>query len=361
MVSERGAPGERDLQIYAAVRIDGRRQVDVAAEFGISQGRVSQIVRRVQRWRVAMAPAAEFERRDQQQIQRWLDDQRLEKLYEEAMELYRQSCQPRRKERRGKRGQEEWSTEAIDHGPGNVQCLKLAARLIQMRREDELARPSSPVSIEGADEEALFRRLCDLRVRAEMRGNVAATAAAPADLVGELLDNLLGTRRHEPRRMTEEEFDFAAREEGVDAVGQDLSCQVAERQDKSCPTSTNTPAIINDISAGKGSEADGVCDVTTSAAASCGEDSKQAIAAGAANNRQIFSSSCDDDSAARSSGSLCRALRCDPAEFTTARPQLASAGSHSRDETVRWDADLAEDPTLRTSPPCHSTSSIRAG
>jgi hypothetical protein len=29
------APTERDLQIYAAVRVDARRQVDVAAEFGM--------------------------------------------------------------------------------------------------------------------------------------------------------------------------------------------------------------------------------------------------------------------------------------------------------------------------------------
>ena len=92
-------PCERDLEIYAAVRVDGRRQVDVAAEFGISQGRVSQIVRSVNHWRVGMGVEAELERRDRKSVDRWLEQLRIEKLYEETMELYRRSCQPRRKER----------------------------------------------------------------------------------------------------------------------------------------------------------------------------------------------------------------------------------------------------------------------
>jgi hypothetical protein len=118
----------------------------------------------------------------------------------------------------------------------------------------------------------LFDRLCVLRIRAEERGDVASDDA-PANLVDRLLGDLLGWRRHAPRRR-EEEFDFAAREAeaewapsttidseqeaGTASVGQDSSCQVpnvgqdsscqvasvgqdsscqAARQDKSCPTS----------------------------------------------------------------------------------------------------------------------------
>ena len=139
-------PCERDWQIYAAVRVDGRRQVDVAAEFGITQGRVSQIVRSVNDWRVGMDVEAELERRDRKSVDRWLEQLRIEKLYEETMELYRRSCQPRRKERRGKDHRGEWSAETLDHQPGNLQCLKFAGRLLELRSQLDQEPPPAPVA-----------------------------------------------------------------------------------------------------------------------------------------------------------------------------------------------------------------------
>ena len=47
----RQPPSERNLQLFAEVEVLGRRQVDVAAEQGISQGRVAQICRAVEQWR----------------------------------------------------------------------------------------------------------------------------------------------------------------------------------------------------------------------------------------------------------------------------------------------------------------------
>ena len=83
---------------------------------------------------------------------------------------------PRRKERRGKGHQGEWSSESIDHQPGNLQCLKLAGRLIEMRRElDEEPPPpdQSPNSPRShLDEYEAFRLLVDMRNDAIRRGDV---------------------------------------------------------------------------------------------------------------------------------------------------------------------------------------------
>jgi hypothetical protein len=152
------------------------------------------------------------------------------------------------------------------------------------------------------------------------------TEAAPADLVERLLGELLGWRRHEPWRRVEEEFDFAEREEAdaVEDVGRNSSCQAIEtqdeeRQDKSCPTS-NTTAIITDISDGKGMEADEPCDVTTSPAASCDESSRQTPTAGGANDCEIFSGDSTADAACRGS-----ARNPQPLDATRRQPAVSSA------------------------------------
>jgi hypothetical protein len=233
-VSERGAPRERDLEIYAAVRVDGRRQVDVAAALGITQGRVSQIVRSVQRWRAGMGLEAELERRDRQAVDRWLEELRIDKLYEETMELFRQSCQPRRKERRGKDHRGEWSSETIDHGPGNLQCLKLAGRLIALRREVDVEPPRPDQSANSSrshmDEYEAFRLLVEMRNDAITRGDVPEGEISEY-VVRRMIGELVGRKEHvSPHERAAEEFDFAARE-ADENVGQDSSCQ-AERQDE---------------------------------------------------------------------------------------------------------------------------------
>src|SRR5262245_56776163 len=43
-------PSERNARVFDQVELLGRRQVDVAGELGITQGRVAQICRKVGRW-----------------------------------------------------------------------------------------------------------------------------------------------------------------------------------------------------------------------------------------------------------------------------------------------------------------------
>ena len=191
-------PSERDLEIFAAARIDCRRQVEVAAEFGISQSRVSQICRNVKLWRAGMGAEADLEGRDRKVVEGWLDAQRLEWLYEHTLENYRRSCQPKRRERKGSNQHGEWHDETIDHPPGNLQCLRLAARLLELRwKMEEKCPQPSPHALALADESTFINRLISMRIWAEHRGEVPR-GEEPGRLVERLLNELLGRAEKHP-------------------------------------------------------------------------------------------------------------------------------------------------------------------
>jgi hypothetical protein len=265
-------PTERDLEIYAAVRVDGRRQVDVAGQYGITQGRVSQIVRHVNHWRVGMGADADLEHRDQQTVDRWLDAQRIEKLYEETMELYRRSCQPRRKERRGTDHRGEWTTESIDHQPGNLQCLKLAARLIELK--SQLSAPPQPPQeklgpLSQVDEYDLYRRLVDMRGWAVQRGSVEPSEGKFDDsewMVKQMLSDLLGRSNSRPRYPAQPPAD---------------------------PTNEphNEPPVISAISAAEAAQAAEQIVATDSPAASYDAEPISGQSAPETNNSDVFASS----------------------------------------------------------------------
>ena len=191
-------PSERDLEIFAATRIDCRRQVEVAAEFGISQSRVSQICRNVKLWRAGMGAEADLEGRDRKVVEGWLDAQRLEWLYEHTLDNYRRSCLPKRRERKGSNQHGEWHDETIDHPPGNLQCLRLAARLLELRwKMEEKCPQPSPHALALADESTFINRLISMRIWAEHRGEVPR-GEEPGRLVERLLNELLGRAEKHP-------------------------------------------------------------------------------------------------------------------------------------------------------------------
>jgi hypothetical protein len=267
-------PSERDLEIYAAVRVDGRRQVDVAADFRITQGRVSQIVRRVNHWRVGQGLEAELERRDRKSVDRWLAHLRIEKLYEETMELYRRSCQPRRKERRGKDYRGEWSAESIDHQPGNLQCLKFAGKLLELSRQlDEDPpppdqSPSSPRS--RVDEYEAYRLLVDMREDAIRRGDVREGEISEY-VVRRMIGELIGRKEQAPAD--------GDRESGI---GARESAEVAQE-------TANEEPVISDISASGGDNEPEPLAASPASASPCAAAAVIAGEEEGANNREIFS------------------------------------------------------------------------
>ncbi len=313
----RQAPSERDLQVYAAVRVDGRRQVDVAAEFGLSQGRVSQIVRCVNQWRAGLGIDAELERRDRKSVDRWLEQLRIEKLYEETMELFRRSQSPRRKERRGKSHRGEWTTETLDHQPGNLQCLKLAARLIELKRQldEDPPRPdqssSSPRS--HMDEYEAFRFLVDLRNDAVRRGDVPEADDSEV-VVRRMIRELTGQKPHvspweqQAQVAREAEVNAAAACLMAPPVSSAGSAEPVRPCDVTPPIEVppgrrdlqpaGAPANISDISADAATdeatgEAATACPAATSAA-EMDADPRYAEPVAAANNRDFFSLAIDE-------------------------------------------------------------------
>ena len=265
-----GSPGERDLQIYAAVRVEGRRQVDVAAEFGITQGRVSQIVGRVNHWRLSMGFDAELERRDRKSVDRWLAHLRIEKLYEETMELYRRSRSPRRKERRVKNQQGESSTETIDHQVGNLQCLKFAGRLLALQWELEVdERPDQSASSPRSrlDEYEAFRMLVDMRDDAIRRGDVPEGEHSES-VVRRMVDEMVGSRPHvcpqAPARATSA-----------------TAAQGAAEPDQGA-------AVISDISAAAAAEAEGARLASNDPETTCDAEPPASPASAEANIGEIF-------------------------------------------------------------------------
>jgi hypothetical protein len=276
------SPSEREMEIYAAVRVNGRRQADVAAEFGITQGRVSQIVRRVNHWRAGMGIGAEFERRDRKSVDRWLEQLRIEKLYEETMELYRRSCQPRRKERKGKDRHGEWTTESIDHQPGNLQCLKLAARLIELRRQLDEDPPRPDQSADSPrsriDDEG-FRLLVDMRSDAIRRGDVPQ-GESPDYTVQQMMDELIGRK---PHVSPWEQAAAEARQSEVNAAAAYLV--------EPCDPAANAPPIISNISGATAAVADEQVVATDAMPQIYGADSVRERSAAEANNSEFFAGS----------------------------------------------------------------------
>src|SRR5688500_13478973 len=84
-----GAPSPRDQDIYRQVKVECRKQCDVAAEIGRSRGQVSRIVKRVAAWRATQTRGGQGEpsHDEQRRLGRWLAHERAEELYARSLRL----------------------------------------------------------------------------------------------------------------------------------------------------------------------------------------------------------------------------------------------------------------------------------
>src|SRR5947207_13800508 len=83
-------PSARDQAILVAYRTQGRTQVSLARQHGISQRRVSEIVRRVERWRADLIPSEENQLEHEQQVRldRWLERERGQAIYDRGIRAF---------------------------------------------------------------------------------------------------------------------------------------------------------------------------------------------------------------------------------------------------------------------------------
>lgn len=197
--SDYGQPSERDLEIFAAVKIDCRRQVDVAAEFGLSQARVSQIVAAVRSAQLHSAQDDRFTDRAEPYVEWRLDVRRLEWLYENAIQCYRRSCEPARRERSGENARGEWKSTTTLHAAGNMQCLKLAGKLMELKwKLQDRQRPPGPHDIMMSDLKTIQQWLVGQRLTAQSEGRIPDEGHKVYDVVRQTLDELLGLEKGMP-------------------------------------------------------------------------------------------------------------------------------------------------------------------
>jgi hypothetical protein len=245
-------PSERDLEIYAAVKIDCRRQVEVAAEFGLCQARVSQIVQAVRNWQMRSAEDDALTSRAGPYVERQLDARRLEWLYENAIQCYRRSCEPVRRERSGETARGEWSSTTTLHAAGNVQCLKLAGKLMELKwKLQDRQPPLGPHEIMMSDLKTIQQWLVGERLTAQYEGRIPKDGPHVYDVVRQTLDQLLGLEEGMPisdqtrRRLGRAAADYEKSEVGDSEVG---ASEVGEERgsDGAATEPTDTTDSISD-------------------------------------------------------------------------------------------------------------------
>jgi hypothetical protein len=142
----RPAPSQRDQRIYVEYQVTGRTQTDLAADYKLTQCRVSQIIRRVHRWRADATLNLEpgtLNAAARRRLDQWKEYERLNFACREAIRHFRleQKTMTHKKGERGDKSFDE-TTERI--APPNLQYLKIMLqasaqlhRLLNQPPEDE--------------------------------------------------------------------------------------------------------------------------------------------------------------------------------------------------------------------------------
>ena len=165
-------PSPRNFAIFEEVIGLGRTQQEVAQRLGVSQSRVSQICRQVQRWfnQLLAAPGNDEERRQRFHTQRCLLRRRREFLYAEAIDGLIRELESRGTTRTGKVLNPGWIRAA----------MSISERLHQMDKEDRRLGVNTTTSlVEELD--ATLEQLT-ASIRGQLDGRLAAaTAGLPGD------------------------------------------------------------------------------------------------------------------------------------------------------------------------------------
>jgi hypothetical protein len=187
-------PSERDRAIFSAARTSGRTQQELAKEHGLTQGRISQIIRSVALWRAYTESVGEdgLQPAQARLLERSLDRERIEVVYNHSIRSFLKSCNPTVFRRGFNAKGEEWSEETVRDEGGNIQCLKLAAKMIDQRWKLEDRTPPPTVErMAHATRTELAKALWRMRLDSQLLG-IMPKAADAEKVVDDALDALLG-------------------------------------------------------------------------------------------------------------------------------------------------------------------------
>lgn len=190
-------PSLRDQQIFTSYHVSGKTQEQLAGDYGLTQCRISQIIRRVAAWRSQADPEEEgdLSASQQQRLDRWLEHQRLETVIRLALCHFHQEQRTINTTKTTDRGEKSFTEQIRRELPASVQWLKTALRAIEQLSclPDQPELPDQELS-QRRRESILYEELRRLRLEAEEEGFVAP-AADPDRLIDRCLESLTGYSR----------------------------------------------------------------------------------------------------------------------------------------------------------------------
>jgi transcriptional regulator with XRE-family HTH domain len=180
-------PSERDQAIYVARMTRGLSQAELAEQQGLSQSRISQILRRVEKWRgeVWPAEAGELDHAQRQRVERWLEHQRQQAIYDRALAAFDRGPRELVTRKSGERGETSFHETTTRELPANVQLLKVAQRSAEAlaNAADKPAPPRQPDASrqQAREEEQMLQTLMRKRREAERAGKVRKSVSHQGD------------------------------------------------------------------------------------------------------------------------------------------------------------------------------------
>jgi hypothetical protein len=195
------APNARDQQILVEYRTQGRTQAAIADDNGISQRRVSEIVRRVERWRANLIPKQEnqLDYEEQQRLDRCLARERSQALFDRGLRGFDQAPKTLTTKRKGQRDGKPFEEETIREVAPSPQFLRLATQASRelSRLSDQPPPPRAEVSQQQDWSQQFWevkKFLYQLREKAEQAGKVIADSNTFSNevMVDILIDALVG-------------------------------------------------------------------------------------------------------------------------------------------------------------------------
>jgi len=201
---ERKPPSARNRQIADAVWVNGRTQVEVAAEFRLSQRRVSQICQQVEAWQ---AQTQAWQRgqtcgSEEKEVENELQKRQLTEIYRRSMRAFTRSERPLVSRRSRKCGEDEqWSEEHEREQRLDTGSLRVALRALEQRsklapRHDPERRYTSDQHVQNL--EWIAHILSQYRRDAEQRGEVPRGQESSSELVERLMRELLAGSTESP-------------------------------------------------------------------------------------------------------------------------------------------------------------------
>jgi hypothetical protein len=196
-------PSARDQAILVAYRTQGCTQASLAKEHHISQRRVSEIVRRVERWRANLIPDQESELDHEQRVRldRWLERERGQAIFDRAIRAFDNARPELKTTRAGHRDGKPFEETTVRQVEPSAQHLRLAS---QANRDlSRLAdKPAPKEARRSQEEEEQYRyrimkdELYKLRRQAELEGKVIQDDYKQEyfDVVNWVVDVLAGKR-----------------------------------------------------------------------------------------------------------------------------------------------------------------------